>query len=146
LRRRSRDATLDTSALIHEAFLKLVGGSRNRIRDRGHFLSLASRAMRQIVIDYARRKNAAKRGGGVQLLPESAALAIGDGGVDLLGLEQALERLEALEPRLARLIDLRFFGGMSAEETAEVLEISVATVKRDWLKARAFLFQQMRPQ
>jgi len=144
LRHRSPGGTLDTTALIHEAYLKLVDGTRRRVRDRGHFLSLASRVMRQIVVDYARRKNAVKRGGGLlRPLADDPPVPIGRNAEDLLALDEALEKLEVLDPRLARLVDLRFFGGMSAEETAEALEISLATVKRDWLKARAFLFQQI---
>jgi RNA polymerase sigma factor (TIGR02999 family) len=136
--------TLDTGALIHEAYLKLAENPRTRVRDRGHFLALASRVMRQVVVDYTRRQQAEKRGGGVlEALPECIADRKGRGADDLLALNEALERLEALDPRLAKLVDMRFFGGLSVEEAAQALEISVATVKRDWLKARAFLYSRI---
>jgi RNA polymerase sigma factor (TIGR02999 family) len=144
LGRRRRDGTLDSTALIHEAYLKFVDGSRASVRDRGHFLALASRVMRQIMVDRARRRNATKRGGG-RLMPllDDPELTMGAGAEDLLDLDKALRKLEALDPRLAQIVDLRFFGGMSADEAAEALDISLATVKREWLRARAFLYQQM---
>jgi RNA polymerase sigma factor (TIGR02999 family) len=144
IRRRGYGGTLDTGALIHEAYLKLAESPRTRVRDRGHFLALASRVMRQVVVDYTRRQTAVKRGGGkLQMLPESIAEPAGSGVEDLLALDQALERLEVLEPRLAKLVELRFFGGLSAEEAAQALEVSVATLNRDWLKARAFLHSEI---
>jgi RNA polymerase sigma factor (TIGR02999 family) len=144
IRRQGYGGTLDTGALIHEAYLKLAGNPRTRVRDRGHFLALASRVMRQVVMDHTRRRLAAKRGGGlIQMLPETIAEPAGDAAEDLLALNEALERLDALDPRLAKLVDLRFFGGLSVEEAAEALEVSVATVKRDWLKARAFLYSKI---
>ena len=144
LRGRPAGATLDTTALIHEAYLKLAERSRGPVRDRGHFLALASRVMRQIVVDHARQKSAAKRDGRVQEpFDEPGASAAALSLEDLLALDEALNRLGALDPRLAQLIDLRFFGGLSIEETAEIQELSEATIKRDWLKARAFLLHQM---
>jgi RNA polymerase sigma factor (TIGR02999 family) len=146
IRRRGYNGTLDTGALIHEAYLKLADNPGTRVRDRGHFLALASRVMRQVVVDYSRRRDAAKRGGGVpEPLPESIADPAAGGTEDILALNEALECLEALDPRLAKLVDMRFFGGLSVEEAAEALEISVATVKRDWLKARAFLYSKIAP-
>lgn len=142
---RQRDGTLDSTALIHEAYLKFLDGSRTAVRDRGHFLALASRVMRQVVVDRARRRNAAKRGGGrLMTLRDDPDLPMGTGAEELLDLDAALRKLEALDPRLAQIVDLRFFAGMSAEEAAEALDISLATVKREWLRARAFLFQQMK--
>ena len=146
IRRRGYGGTLDTGALIHEAYLKLAENPKTRVRDRGHFLALASRVMRQVVVDYTRRRHAEKRGGGaLEVLPESVADPAGGGVDDILALNEALERLEALDPRLAKLVDMRFFGGLSVEEAAEALETSVATVKRDWLKARAFLYSKIAP-
>jgi RNA polymerase sigma factor (TIGR02999 family) len=144
LRQHPKGATLDTTALIHETFLKLMRGSRRPVLDRGHFLALASRVMRQILVDSVRRKNASKRDAG-----EQAPLAIDPPAPmarnvdEILALDKALLKLESLDARLAQMVDLRFFGGMSVEETAEALGISTATLKRDWLRARAFLLQQM---
>jgi RNA polymerase sigma factor (TIGR02999 family) len=116
---RPTGGTLDTTGLIHEAYLKLVDGSRMKIRDRGHFLALTSRVMRQIVVDYARRKNAGKRGTGLLTsMPADAPEPIVMSAEDLLALNEALEKLEAIEPRAARLVELRYFGGLSMEETA----------------------------
>lgn len=144
LRGRPPGATLDTTALIHEVYLKLEEGSRHPVRDRGHFLALASRVMRQIVVDHARQKTAAKRDARLERpLDENQAAAAALSPEELLSLDEALIRLEALHPRLAQLVDLRYFGGLSMEETAEALELSEATIKRDWLKARAFLLHQM---
>jgi RNA polymerase sigma factor (TIGR02999 family) len=144
LRRGFRNATLDTTALVHEAYVKLVDGARIQVRDRNHFFALASRAMRQIVVDYARRKHAAKRGGSDRRetlgdRPDPAAGSVSD----LVAVDEALSKLEALDPRLGRLVELRYFGGLSVEETAEILETSPRTVKRDWQKARAFLYHQL---
>lgn len=144
LRRTPRGGTLDTTALVHEAYLKLIEGTRTALRDRGHFLALVSRVMRQIVVDHARRRGAVKRGADLlRPLADREVAAIGQSADDLVALDLALGRLEEVEPRLARLVDLRFFGGLSIEEAAEALAISLATAKRDWLKARAFLLRHM---
>jgi RNA polymerase sigma factor (TIGR02999 family) len=144
LRRHPQDATLDTTGLIHEAFLKLVQSSRCRIIDRGHFMALASRVMRQILMDSVRKKRASKRDPGpLEPLNEDPPVLITRSAEELLALDKALLQLEILDPRLAQMVDLRFFGGMSVDETAETMGISPATLKRDWLKARAFLLQQM---
>ena len=133
--------TLSTTALVHEAYLKLTDSANQTYNDRVHFFAVASRAMRQILVDYARRAMAAKRSGGhpVSLDPD----AIGDPGRPeaLLALDEALTQLEKLDERLARIVELRFFGGLSVEETSDALGISPRTVKRDWRKARAFLYQ-----
>ena len=133
------------TGLVHEAYLKLVEHSRLDVRDRGYFFALASRAMRQVLIDRARRRVADKRGGSspAAMLDEGAVSA--DARIeDLLALDEALSRLEGLDPRLARLVEARFFAGLSVEETAEALEISPRTVKRDWNKARALLHRDLR--
>lgn len=135
--------TLGTTALVHETYLKLAAAASRSYLDRVHFLAVASRAMRQIVIDDARQKLAAKRGGGLA----ARTLGIGEGpptGSDeraarLLALDDALERLAQLDERLARTVELRFFGDLSVEETATALGVSPRTVKRDWHKARAIL-------
>lgn len=141
LRSARRGDTLRTTALVNEAYLKLVGSERLEVADRGHVLSLAARAMRQILVDYARERRAAKRGGDAQRAAlDSAELAVDAVGGELLAVEGALVRLEALDARLARIVELRFFGGFTEAEIAELLEVHERTVRRDWRKARAFLF------
>ncbi|HEY7512973.1 MAG TPA: sigma-70 family RNA polymerase sigma factor [Vicinamibacteria bacterium] len=142
--RHGRDESLSATGLVHEAYLKLAGHERIQARDRGHFFTLAAKAMRQVLIDHARRRSAGKRGGGAprETLDEGR-LPVEMRAEELLALEQALERLEALDPRLARLVEVRFFAGLSVDETAEVLELSPRTVKRDWEKARAFLHREL---
>ena len=144
---RESGETLGTTALVHEAYLKLVGGSPMAIQDRRHFFSIAARAMRQILVDTARRRRAFKRGGNrsradidADQLPERLALGASGSPVDTLALDEALTALEEADGRLARVVELRFFVGLSLEEAADVLGVSSRTVKRDWQKARAFLY------
>lgn len=136
--------TLSTTALVHETYLKLVGSSSRSYHDRVHFFAVASRAMRQILVDYARRSTAHKRGGGRVVTLEPEAIGNPDRAEELVALDEALERLEALDPRLVRIVELRFFGGLSVDEAADALGISPRTVKRDWQKARAFLYDAVR--
>jgi len=139
-----RQGTLSPTALIHEAYLKLAEQSRLRVTDREHFFSLAARVMRQVAVDLARQRAAQKRGGGAAPLSlDDAGLAIEEKAAEIVALDEALERLEALEPRLARIVELRFFAGLSVEEAARVLALSPRTVKREWQKARAFLFHEL---
>jgi RNA polymerase sigma factor (TIGR02999 family) len=137
---RRRGETVSTTALVHETYLKLVGAGRKAWRDRVHFFAVAARAMRQILIDDARRRSAAKRGGGEapQVLDEER-VGMESRAEELLALDCALTRLAAFDGRLGQLVELRFFAGLSVEETAEILGLSPRTVKRDWRKARAFL-------
>jgi RNA polymerase sigma factor (TIGR02999 family) len=147
LRRRPGGQTLDTSDLIHDAYLRLVDGSRTRVRDRGHFLALSARVMRQVVVDHVRRRGAMKRGAGdrgAPLVEFPAPLSMN--AEDLLALDEALGKLKALDPRAAQLVDLRFFGGVSIEEASELLEVSITTAKRDWERTRAFLYKELRRQ
>ena len=140
LARRRPGDTLSTTALVHEAYLKLAGSSKQAYEDRLHFFAVASRAMRQILVDYARRKIASKRdGAAVSLDPE--LISNPDRAEELIALDEALEQLTRLDPRLAQTVELRFFGGLSVEEAADALGVSPRTVKRDWRKARAFLYQ-----
>lgn len=144
IRRRRRGQTLDTTALVHEAYLKLVDHGAAEWRDRGHFLAVASTAMRQILVDSARRRTAQKRGG--HDAPETfneTRVGVEDRAVEVLALDEALNSLAALNERLARLVELRFFGGLTVEETAQVMNLGERTVKRDWRKARAFLYQAL---
>lgn len=143
-RRRPGGQTLDTTALVHDAYLKLIDHQRAGWRDRNHFMAVATLAMRQILVDHARRRAAGKRGGNEQVVTlEEGRMrdAAGSRAVEILALDQALHKLAGLDERLAKLVELRFFGGLSVEETAEVLDVSERTVKRDWRKARAFLYR-----
>ena len=144
LARRRPGETLSTTALVHETYLKLAGSAKQSYEDRLHFFAVASRAMRQILVDYARRNAAAKRGGSRAVTLDPEAVANPDRADELIALDEGLERLEQLDPRLVRTVELRFFGGLSVEETADALGISPRTVKRDWQRARAFLFQAVR--
>ena len=138
--------TLNTTAVVHEAYVRLVEGDGRGWRNRAHFFAVASRVMRHILIDYARMKGAEKRGGGVIPIPLGEAEAGADPGfVDVLELNDALERLAAYDERLERIVECRFFGGMSMEETAEALDVSVRTANRDWRRARAYLYDALRP-
>ena len=132
--------TLGTTAMVNEAYLRLAGAEGGSWNDRVHFLSVASRAMRQILVDQARRKLAAKRGGGqVHLALDEERHGAETRVLEVLALDQALDRLQSLDDRLARVVELRFFGGLSVEETAAALGITDRTVKRDWRKARSLL-------
>jgi RNA polymerase sigma factor (TIGR02999 family) len=138
----ARDVTLDTTALVHEAYLRLFDRSRLDWNDRRHFFSVAAIAMRQIIVDHARRRSTAKRGGEMQRVDlDSSQLAVDAQAEEIVALNDALSRLAGLDERLARIVELRFFGGFSVEEVAEVMEMSERTVKRDWRKARALLYQ-----
>jgi RNA polymerase sigma factor (TIGR02999 family) len=140
-------ATLSTTALVHEAYLKLSGEARWSVEDRRHFFALAARAMRHVLVDHVRRRGRLKRGGGAVALDlEALEVAAPDRGDELVALDEALDRLEAVEPELARLVEWRFFAGLSVEEIAELTGISDRTVKRRWRAARAFLYQDLAAQ
>jgi RNA polymerase sigma-70 factor (ECF subfamily) len=137
--------TLQTTALVHEAYLRLVGGARVDWHDRVHFYAVCARLMRRILIDRARARRTAKRGGDAVELP----IEDGDGAQpasqeDLLALDEALERLTRADPRKGRVVELRYFGGLSVEDTAAALGTSVETVKRDWKTARTWLRRDLR--
>ena len=143
-----RHQTLDTSALVHEAYLKLADPERTSWDGRAHFFGAAARAMRQVLVDHARTRNRLKRGAGVrpQSLDDVGTVA-GALPTDhaLLDLDDALNRLDALDPRQCRVVECRYFAGMTVEETAAALDISPATVKREWTTARAWLYRQLAP-
>lgn len=140
LRRERQGHTIDTTALVHEAYLRLAPLDSMEWQGRTHFLAMAARAMRRVLVDYAKQRGAQKRGGGrsrVELQPWM--VMVDDRGEDLLALDDALERLASLDERQCRVVECRFFAGMTIAETAEALQVSVATVKRDWTHARAWL-------
>ena len=148
LRGERDDHTLSTTALVHEAWLELNKLNRIQWQNRSHFLAVAAQAMRRILIDYAVARGRQKRGGGqvVVSLDDGDALAIAhDRADELVELEEALERLQAINERQAKVVECRFFGGMSVEETADALNVSPATVKREWAIARAWLNREMQP-
>jgi RNA polymerase sigma factor (TIGR02999 family) len=137
--------TLQPTALVNEAYIRLVQAEDVAFESRAHFLGIAARLMRQILVDHARRHDARRRGGHQRRVTLTEGVALDEAGadVDLLALDQALERLAAEDARLARLVELRYFGGLSTEETAEVLATSPRTVKRDWAVARVWLRRLM---
>jgi RNA polymerase sigma factor (TIGR02999 family) len=137
--------TLSTTDLVHEAYLKLVRLDRIEWQGRAHFLAVAAQSMRNILVTYALRRKTGKRGGGVAGVPlEEEAIAIAEAPAsDLLALNRAMEKLEAIDARQSRVVECRFFAGMSIDETAEALGISPASVKRDWAVARAWLNREL---
>jgi RNA polymerase sigma-70 factor, ECF subfamily len=144
LGRERRDPALQTTALVHEAYLKMVDDARVTRRGRAYFFAAAARAMRQVLIDLARRRKAGKRGGGAQVLTlEEDHIAVDEFAAELLDLDHALEQLAALNPRHAQVIECRFFAGMSVDETAAALDISPRAVKYDWAFARAWLYDAL---
>jgi RNA polymerase sigma factor (TIGR02999 family) len=147
MRREGPEHTLQATALVHEAYLRLVDQRRVEWRNRAHFFGIAAQMMRRILVDHARGRDAAKRGGGVASVTLTDAHAVAEGAaddaVDVLALHDALERLAALDADQARIVTLRYFGGMNIEETAEVMGVSPATVKREWAVARAWLKREL---
>ncbi len=140
LQRERADHTLRTTALVHEAYLNMVGQDQMPWQNRAHFFAIASRVMRRVLIWYARRRNAAKRGGGRPNLALDDVVVLSDERIDeLVALDQALSRLEKMDERLCRVVECRYFGGLSVKEAAEVLGVSPATIKRDWKTAKAWL-------
>ena len=147
LRREADGHTLDTAALVHEAYLRLVDQTRGEWHDRSHFLAVAATAMRRILVDHARRHHAAKRGAAPVRLPIESVeqLAAEERAELLVALDESLQRLAALDARQARVVECRFFGGLTEEETAAALGIGLRTAKRDWAKARSWLYHELYP-
>ena len=145
LRRQRTDHTLQPTALVNEAYLKLIDISDVEWQDRAHFFAFASQVMRHILVDYARGQAREKRGGGAQKLSLDEAISYSkETEVDLLALDEALSELAAIDEKQGKIVELRFFGGLTVEETGVVLRISPATVKREWRIAKAWLFKRMR--
>lgn len=144
LRRERAGHTLQPTALVHEAFLRLAGISTDRPIDRQHFVALAARAMRRVLVDHARGRNALKRGQSDVRVPlDDVDVPVASRDIDFVALEDALVRLADLDERQARIVELRFFGGLTVEETAVVIDASERTVKRDWQMARAWLKREL---
>jgi RNA polymerase sigma factor (TIGR02999 family) len=144
LRGESANHTLQTTALVHEAYLRLVGLERMTLENRTHFFAMAARLMREILVDHARRKRALKRGGGVTVLTTAAVAAGAENAIlDVLQLDEALTDLTALDERLGRVVELRFFAGFSIAEASTALGVSTATVERDWTVAKAWLLRRL---
>jgi RNA polymerase sigma factor (TIGR02999 family) len=144
LRRERNGHTLQPTALVNEVYLRLVDHQRIGWKNRSHFFAISARILRRILVDHARRRHAAKRGDTAVTLSDELVDPTTSRSVDLIALDDALAALAELEPRQCRVIELRFFGGLTIKETAEVLEISPATVKVDWNMARAWLFKKLR--
>jgi RNA polymerase sigma-70 factor (ECF subfamily) len=144
LRRERPNHTLQSTALVHEAFMRLVNQQEVQWQSRAHFFAIAAQMIRRILVDHARSQRAEKRGSGAVKLELDAALAIPlKTDVDLVLLNDALDRLAEMDPRQSRLVELRFFAGLSIEETAQVMQLSPATIKREWNAARAWLFREI---
>lgn len=145
MRRQTPGHTLQPTALVHEAYLRLVGSEPVECRDRAHFLALAAKVMRSVLVDHARARSAAKRGSGAVHVTLAAVDSAGTPAtvVDLEALDEALDRFAEIDPEKSRLVELRYFGGLSIEEAAEVLDMSPATVKRQWTTARAWLRREL---
>jgi RNA polymerase sigma factor (TIGR02999 family) len=140
--------TLETNGLVHEAYITLVNQPGANFRDRSHFFAVAARVMRRILVDHARKHRTARRGGEYQVVSlddvRPGGIAVHERAEELIALDEALDRLEQLDPRLSKVVECRFFAGLTEAETAEVLGVTARTVTRDWLKARGWLYQQLR--
>ena len=135
--------SLQTTALVNEAYMRLVDYKRMRWQNRAHFFAVSAQLMRRILVEHARRHNL-KRGGGVQHVSlEEAVIVGGDEDTDLVALDDAMNKLARIDPRKVQVVEMRFFGGLSVEETAQVLKVSTVTVKRDWRAARAWLYREL---
>lgn len=144
LRGQREGHTLQTTALVNEAYLRLIDASQVQWQNRAHFFAVAAHFMRRILVDFARSRNYQKRGGGAQAVELDEAMVVApERGADLLALDEALTRLQALNERQAQVVELRYFGGLSEEESAEALKVSVRTVRRDWNFARVWLHREL---
>jgi RNA polymerase sigma factor (TIGR02999 family) len=146
LRSERRGHTLQPTALVHEAYQKLIDPGRIRWQNRAHFFAVAAGIMRRILVDHARRRAALRRGGGAEKLPIAEDLEVAAApAVDLIAVDDALNELESFDPRQARIVELRFFAGLTEAETAKAVGVSRATVQREWALARAWLYRRLAP-
>jgi RNA polymerase sigma factor (TIGR02999 family) len=144
LRQEQPGHTLQATALVHEAYLRLVGAHQHTPQNRTHLFAMAARLMREILVDHARRKSARKRGGTATMIALDESVPAPElATIDILALDEALTDLHALEPRLCRVVELKFFAGLNIDETAQALQISTATVERDWTVSKAWLHQRL---
>jgi len=145
LRRERSNHTLQPTALVHEAYMKLIDQSRVKWQNRAHFFGIAAQVMRRILMDHARKHTAEKRGGEAELLPieEEILIVSHDKSAELIALDDALQQLSEIDERKAKIVELRYFGGLSIEETAEVLGVSVPTINREWRMAKAWLYSEI---
>ena len=147
LRKERSDHTLQTTALVNEAYLRLIDQHSVEWQNRAHFFGIASQLMRRILVDHARSRHVAKRGGGARHVPLDEAIVVSaQRAADVLALDEALRALAAIDQRKSRIVEMRFFGGLSIEETAEVLAVSPGTVMRDWTLAKAWLRREISPE
>ena len=145
LEARRHDPMLDTSALINEAYLRLIDANQANWQDRAHFFAVCAKIMRRILVDHARARRSAKRGGGLRPMPLDEGLAVSqEKSADLVAIDEALDALSEIDARKGRVVELRFFGGLSVEETAEALSVSTETVQRDWRLARMWLWRELK--
>jgi len=146
LRAGGRNTLLDTSSLVHESFLRFAGAGRLRLQDRIHFMRWAGRVMRSVIVDFARRRQAERRGGGGNHITLTTGIggSTADGALEILRVHEALDAMAALDARMAQVVELRYFGGMTEAEIAEALGVTDRTVRRDWEKARLFLRDALR--
>jgi RNA polymerase sigma-70 factor, ECF subfamily len=146
MRRQSPGHTLQTTGLVNEAYMRLVDSNRVNWQDRNHFFAVSAQLMRRILVDFARKKNSQKRGGDQILVTlDERVDKAAENGLDLVGLDDALTRLAEFSPRQSRIVELRYFAGLTEEQIADTLEISSRTVRRDWNLARAWLFRELQP-
>jgi len=143
MQRQRRDHTLQSTALVHEAYLRLAKLPEGKFQNRTHFFAICAQLMRQILVEYARSQHAAKRNKAQKVMLDDAVALVKGHSLDLVALDDALNALAQFDPQQCRVVELRFFGGLSIEETAHVLEISPATVKRDWFTAKAWLHHEL---
>jgi RNA polymerase sigma-70 factor (ECF subfamily) len=141
--RERQDHSLPATALVHEAYLKLIDQRQVRWQNRAHFYAVAAQVMRRLLVDHARARSAAKRGVQLTIPLDGVDVAAGGKSADLLALDTALDKLAALDPRQARLVELRYFAGLTIDEAAEVMDVAAITVKRDWAMARTWLYREL---